>query len=778
MSTLNSKNPTHHRPNKPRILPPVTTYQGLDSEARMEAPPLSVSTPVRCSLGEKSRPEGFRNLLDKRLQKGPLTPVTVTTTTSTTVNQCTVAPPKSTTAATVSTNAKPTLTVQEKANKAYKKKKNIKDELKRQSSLAAAAAAAASSPIYIAQLTQQMKATDEKQRNNKEKRQNTSQTTNAPTMMTTAAYATPPMQRSILGAIPLPRHKVTPPNQAVVPHGRSDNYFAPIQHRRSAEEEEKLTIDTTGRKCNQIQHRQHQQQQRQLFPPQQQTPSSKADLYYEPSPMSRLRTTVRSKSPARPRATSSLNNYLYRNAHQENGERKGNIMHQEAKDDENDGDERNGVVHQEVNNVSDGDVRNQDMDNNNVDQEVNNGNVEDESNRNGGDSSKSVSSGQTTVENGVEMTYSMTNQDMNDENCGDENNKPAIREKLFIKLEKDEKPLQAAATTLVESMLFKSKNHKSLLRLQTSDSNDSLVSKPQSLSGLKNRDFGKTKRSLLMLKDPRIELQKSLSKQSQKSTAKKTKKTAPKYHRRADMIQHHRSNVGSTLKSIGIEPKKHALSKKAQKKISPRATAPKKKRRALSTIMASPKKQINNHRRKVYEAIQAKRSLLVQARRGIATPRTREVTYQRYSFLERKRLGILESGLIKSQDFDNCSSNTVVSVDSTSSSYCDEMLAQVRELRKARLSLSNKKLRIPIIEGISEENANRKSTITAQSPTFNSSYELATQVVKRRNARVSLAIERTWSTESQLTSASDKRRKAMHKIRRNKMKALGLEPEC
>ena len=777
MSTLNSKNPTHHRPNKPRILPPVTTYQGLDSEARMEAPPLSVSTPVRCSLGEKSRPEGFRNLLDKRLQKGPLTPVAATTTTSTTVNQCMIAPPKSATAATaVSTNSKPTLTVQEKANKAYKKKKNIKDELKRQSSLAAAAAAAASSPIYIAQLTQQMKATDEKQRNNKEKRQNTSQTTNAPTMMTTAAYATPPMQRSILGAIPLPRHKVTPPNQAVVPHGRSDNYFAPIQHRRSAEEEEKLTIDTTGRKCNQIQHRQ-QQQQPQLYPPQQQTPSSKSDLYYEPSPMSRLRTKVRSKSPARPRATSSLNNYLYRNAHQENGERKGN-MHQKAKDDENGGDERNGVVHQEVNNVSDGDVRNQDMDNNNVDQEVNNGNVEDESNRNGGDSSKSVSSGQTTVENGVEMTYSMTNQDMNDENCGDENNKPAIREKLFIKLEKDEKPLQAAATTLVESMLFKSKNHKSLLRLQTSDSNDSLVSKPQSLSGLKNRDFGKTKRSLLMLKDPRIELQKSLSKQSQKSTAKKTKKTAPKYHRRADMIQHHRSNVGSTLKSIGIEPKKHALSKKAQKKISPRATAPKKKRRALSTIMASPKKQINNHRRKVYEAIQAKRSLLVQARRGIATPRTREVTYQRYSFLERKRLGILESGLIKSQDFDNCSSNTVVSVDSTSSSYCDEMLAQVRELRKARLSLSNKKLRIPIIEGISEENANRKSTITAQSPTFNSSYELATQVVKRRNARVSLAIERTWSTESQLTSASDKRRKAMHKIRRNKMKALGLEPEC
>ena len=588
-------------------------------------------------------------------------------------------------------------------------------------------------------------------------------------------------------------------------------------------------------------------------------PSTNNDGYHEPSPMSRLR-HVRSQSPARSRATLSLNRYLYQSVHQEygrNGRNGGewNSIRCEETKDLSDGVRKEGTS-DDVVRPKGGDWTTEGMSNKNEPREaisdrndVRNPEANNDVNGTGGrsgknesqeairedfenesksvDGSQSVNSGETTVENGVEMTYSMTNnQDGKDEscgeennravdenlmesndenreeennkpvqenliksnaeNCGDDNNKPAqekptksnvkncgeenkklIQEKS-IKSKNDEKPLQAAANTLVESMLHKSNKHKSLLRLQTSDSNDSLVSRDRSLTGLKNRHFGKTERSLLTLKDPRMELQKSLSREAPKNMTNKTKKAAPKYHRRADIIEHHRCNVGSTLKSIGIEPNKHVLSKKVHPKMTSRTPTPKKKRRALSTIMTSPKKQINTHRRKVYEAIRTKRSLDVQIRRGVATPQVRKVSYQRYSFLERKRLGILKSGLIKSQDFDNCSSNTVVSIDSTSSSYCDEMLAHVRELRKTRLSLPRKLGVVPIIEGNSHS-------------INHNSYNLATQVVKRRKARVSLAnaqIERTWSADSQMTSASDKRRKAMVKIRKNKMKALGLEPEC
>ena len=66
---------------------------------------------------------------------------------------------------------------------------------------------------------------------------------------------------------------------------------------------------------------------------------------------------------------------------------------------------------------------------------------------------------------------------------------------------------------------------------------------------------------------------------------------------------------------------------------------------------ASDNKDTNQ---KCYDAIQIKRSLDVQTTRGAATPQVRKVSNQSYSFLERKRLGILKSGLIKSQDFDDC----------------------------------------------------------------------------------------------------------------------------
>jgi hypothetical protein len=174
--------------------------------------------------------------------------------------------------------------------------------------------------------------------------------------------------------------------------------------------------------------------------------------------------------------------------------------------------------------------------------------------------------------------------------------------------------------------------------------------------------------------------------------------------------------------------------------------------------------------------MRTKRCLLVQARRGVAEHTVRKVSYQRYSFLERKRRGILKSGLIKTHNKENSSSNTVVSIDSTSSSYCEEMLAHAKELRKARLSLV-KQLGAPLIENPSIESVSNEEVPSVQAAENN--YEMVSQVVKRRKSRLTLSklnndvsIGMTLSSESQTTTASTKRSRAMEKVRRNKLKAL------
>jgi uncharacterized protein YfkK (UPF0435 family) len=352
----------------------------------------------------------------------------------------------------------------------------------------------------------------------------------------------------------------------------------------------------------------------------------------------------------------------------------------------------------------------------------------------------------------------------NNENDGDMQNTTNKPKKVKVK---KNKIFQPPADSIVGSILTKSNNAK--LMVEACNNEDGSVSSKTNLLQFRNRDFGNTKRSLLTMVDPRIEIEKSMREQpcltntdlsaESSSSSVELKKTNDR--RRADVIQNHKSNVGSTLKSIGIDITSRKVAKKSSPSITATAPKPKKKKGSLRTIISS-QRNIDLHRRDVYEAVRARRCFLLQTRRGIAMPTVRKVSYQRYSFLERQRLGILQTGLIKHDDVDNSSSNTVVSIYSTSSSYCDEMLAQAKELRKARQSLA-KQLGTPL-ESISSESDSTVMTIHSLS-----------SVVKRRKARLTSnmdEIERTGSGETEATTAS------MEKIRRNKVKALQRENEC
>ncbi|KAL3796818.1 hypothetical protein ACHAWO_007046 [Cyclotella atomus] len=626
----------HHKP------PQVTTYQTFNT---FEAPAISASSPVRCSLGEKDRPAGWQNLLEKRLQKGPLSP-----TAGFNNKKKSTSTPR---AKVVNVSVKDNATVEQKANEAYRKKKNVKDELKRQSALAAAAAAAASSPEYIANLTLQMKATEKKVAAKKE---NMKRSTSVESLEKVVKPSIPTQHP----AMPEPR-----PSQF---------QSAPIQ------QEPQVITQKSKEKV--------------FFPDQQQA----ADLYYEPSPMCRLRNQAPSRC-----VTTLLKRYQDLSPKVTK-----DVMIQDAKEDEQKLESIE--VYHVANNENDGDMQN------------------------------------TT-------------------------NKPKK-----VKVKKN-KIFQPPADSIVGSILTKSNNAK--LMVEACNNEDGSVSSKTNLLQFRNRDFGNTKRSLLTMVDPRIEIEKSMREQpcltntdqsaesSSSSCCSSVELKKTNDRRRADVIQNHKSNVGSTLKSIGIDITSRKVAKKSSPSITATAPKPKKKKGSLRTIISS-QRNIDLHRRDVYEAVRARRCFLLQTRRGIAVPTVRKVSYQRYSFLERQRLGILQTGLIKHDDVDNSSSNTVVSIYSTSSSYCDEMLAQAKELRKARQSLA-KQLGTPL-ESISSESDSTVMTIHSLSA-----------VVKRRKARLTSnmdEIERTGSGETEATTASAKRSKAMEKIRRNKVKALQRENEC
>lgn len=560
-------------------------------------------------------------------------------------------------------------TVSPKANGVYKTRRNVKDELKRQATLAAEAAAVASSPEYIANLTLQMKASEKRQTiRNKEKKMSGSLDT-------------------VTGAAKL----VTPTEQRAKPCPMTTIGYSTLNVKESQEVEEVDRIASTGQAAS----------------PPQQKPRQKSDLYYEQSPMCRLRNISTA-----PRAPAQYQ-HLRQNRNQ---------------------------------NVNDS-----------VCQDIQ---------KNCGDISDTIES--------------VVCQEANDENCSHVHNISVKNSEKVNGSEKSaeqsEKPaLTTAAVDIVGNILTRSINvpndNNKLLTVQTSNSMESAKAQ-NNLLGFINRDFGNTERSLLTLSDPRTKIEQSLSRESQFASNSAT------MNRRADRIENHRSNVGSTLKSVGIaldlnRPIASVNTKKASS-TSIITTKPKKKRPTLSTII-SPKRDTNCHRREVYEMLRTKRCLQLQSRRGVAVPRVGKVSYQCYSFLERQRRGILETGLIKSCDVVASSGNTVVSMDSASSSYCDEMLAHAYELRKARLTF--KKLSTPLTRFASSE-----STTNASCTSGNS--EMVAQVVKRRKARLStklstdLGIGRTMSSDTEATSASAKRRRAMEKIRRNKVKALQREADC
>jgi hypothetical protein len=651
-----------NRSSKHLLSPPTTTFQSLNTDDVLETPAILASSPVRCSLGKKDRPAGWQNLLERRLQKGSLSSITMTA-----VNKKSVVVPNSS-RVNIKANA---LTVAEKANAAHKKKKNIKDEIKRQSALAAAAAAAASSPEYIHTLNEQMKASE--------------------------------MKRSSLVR-----------NAPIQPSCSPRNAFIP----KKSQPKQRVSLDATSNISMD-----EEQFEVTLYNRRASTGSSvksnpmnqqKEDLYYEPSPMCRLRTT--------PVDSGKSGGIVLRRFQDLSGEKIINQVDVKVKSDK--------------------------INNSGMNQDAND--------ENGGDACNQKKAVETANENGAKSKKS------------------------------GKKVFQSAAASIVDGILAKSAGNefseggssKLLPMMQTSNDKESVVPKAQSLLGFRNKDFGNTQRSLLSTKDPRIEIEKSLLKEKVQVEnvnipTTKSIEVSPK-QRRADRIQNHKCNVGSTLKSIGIELNKPIVPR-MHKEMPLTTSTPNKKKATLRNFISS-KRRTNRQHKRLYKTMRTKRCLLVQARRGVAEPTVRKVSYQRYSFLERKRRGILKSGLIKTRNKENSSSNTVVSIDSTSSSYCEEMLAHAKELRKARLSLV-KQLGAPLIENPSIESVSNEEVPSVQAAENN--YEMVSQVVKRRKSRLTLSklnndvsIGMTLSSESQTTTASTKRSRAMEKVRRNKLKAL------
>lgn len=680
-------NKSKHSRRPTALSPAITTFQSLDENTTSlaDAPPISASTPVRCSLGEKDRPAGWQKLLKGRLQKGPLTPG---------ISNRMSASDAYGSASTQLSNAS-NQTIAQKANATYKKKKNVKDELKRQSSLAAEAVAAASSPEYIANLTLQMKASEKQMKEAKEmnKRGSLTSFANASKVLVSQQFvdniASPANQRSSLGTMHRPNNITTIQEES---HG-----IELINRRSSA-----------GYKLSLLQQKPHLQ----------------SEVYHEASPLCRLR----NKSSA-PRETPSLKCYQYFSQNDAPIPNQGVIASACQGNDENCGDVRNTIQ---------------------------------ESDENSDDAHN--------------MKINISNQLMKSMPNADKGNKPI---------------LQSAVASIGGTDLTRSaKSNESKKSSTVHNSSCTKSAKTHNLLGFKNRDFGSKQHSLLSLTDPRIEIEKYMSRESQFSSENcvrvrnKCEEGSKTPHlteqRRADRILNHRSNVGSTLKSVGIDVNKPKIySKVIKMPLNTTTSKPPKKKNTLHTII-SPKRITftGAHRRKIYETVRTKRCLAVQARRGITLPQVRKVSYQRYSFLGRQRRQMLglESGLIRCCGVETSSNNTVISMDSCSSSYCDEMLAQARELRKARLSL--------LAKSANNESFLGSTALTNQTASSGNSDEMVNLVVKRRKARLSSKLEndivigRTVSTETEGTSASIKRRKAMDKIRRNKIKAIQREADC
>lgn len=694
----------------------------LDINTNMDLPPISTSSPIRCSPGGKDRPPGWRNLVDKRLQKGPLSPITSLTVNKSVNSRATgrsISPGRAN-----NKHINSSKSVAEKASAAYKKKKkHVTDELQRQSSLSATAYAVASSPKYIADLNEQMKAIEMKRTSSLTSLPQTASSPNQNELSAQRKFAKAyeaPQSRSSLGA------NITIENNEVK---------VAIQPRRTS-------TDSSGHK---------------FFPTIQQQLSDES-TYHEPSPMCRLRNNNTASNDHRIVTNASL--MRYQDLNNENNVAKVhkdvnvvndfkvhkdvNVMNNVVNVHKDVSVMSNFKAHQDVNVMSNGNMhsgasvmRNGKM--NHHASVLSNDMVQKDA--------SVISNG--NMDKGVWDVNMMSNEDFNKGTDTQRTNE-------------EQSPVMAASVLVCN-------RYKSITKNLNADAK-ALVP-VQNLFALKNRDFGKTGRSLLTATDPRIEIEKSRSGEStgKKRKIKKSRKVALKTTRRADEIQGHNKNVGSTLKSIGIDLEKPVMYASASKKVLPRTPGYARKKKNLSTIVGMPYEYRlpDSHRRQVYESVRAERCLLLQGRRGIAEPQVRKVLYQRYSFLERKRRGILVSGLLfESQgDMQSCSDNTVFSLESVSSSYCAEMLAQAHELRNARLSL---------------DKPTRKGSNAV------CGYEMVDQIVKRRKARLSNklngddVIGRIVSSDSSenTSSASAKRRRAMDKIRRNKMLDLNRAVDC
>eukprot|EP00956_Cyclotella_meneghiniana_P014149 scaffold21051_cov58-Cyclotella_meneghiniana.AAC.6 len=664
----------------------------LDINTNVDLPPVSASSPIRCSPGGKDRPPGWRNLVDKRLQKGPLSPIT-----SLTVNKSVQSGAKTNDKYSSSSKC-----VADKANAAYKKKKkHVTDELKRQSSLSATAYAVASSPKYIADLNEQMKAIEMKR---------TSSLTSLP------QTAPSPKQNELSAQSRFVRaYEATESRSSLAANITIENA------------EVKVAIGPRRTSTGSSGHK--------FFPTIQQQLSDES-TYHEPSPMCRLRNNN----------TESNNHHVVANT---------SLMRYQDLTDEN----VIQKVHKDVHVISNLKVQDANV--------MRNGKLEGPSvTRKAKINHQSSVFGDGMVQKDASV---MSSGEKHNSVCGvyvtstGDLNEGIDEVKNTQRTKEEQSPVLAASAMV-------SNRYKSVTQKSNGDVNAFVPI--QNLLAFKNRDFGKTGRSLLTETDPRIEIKKCLS--GIKTKIKKSRKVVLKTIRRADKIQGHSSNVGSTLKSIGIDLEKPMVYSRATKKELPKPPGSAKKKKNLSTIigMSYEYHLPDSHRRQVYEYVRGERCILLQRRRGVAVPQVREVSYQRYSFLERKRRGILVSGLLfeSQDDMQSCSENTVFSLDSISSSYCAEMLAQAKELRNARLTLGK-----PMsIESISSSNP----AITHKST--HCGYELVQQMVKQRKARLSDklngddAIGKIVSSESSenTSSTSAKRQRAMDKIRRNKMMDL------
>lgn len=256
----------------------------------------------------------------------------------------------------------------------------------------------------------------------------------------------------------------------------------------------------------------------------------------------------------------------------------------------------------------------------------------------------------------------------------------------------------------------------------------------KTLLGFLNQDFGNSKRSLLttsnVLSTPQRDMESKKSVPMKTPAFDEANKSA--YQRRDDRIKQHRRNVGSTLKSIGIDTEKKAPARKAVENVQP-TSKPAPKKVPVSTANVSSNGSKRSHREEVYETVRRRRCLLLQARRGVLSPSVSSRSYQHYSFLEKERLKTLGK-----------------SVDDP-------------QARKSRSTGSSSSF----------------TEITTHGNSSVNSYEMMAQAVKRRKARLALAkqhqdlvIPSTLSNDSQGSSASEKRRKALALINRDKTKVL------